>query len=216
MCNRVRDPNQLELSELKLNPFKSRTWRQNIRGEWRPGSTVTVVISENGERFLDELVWGLIPNWSQSDRLEYSTHNARSETVATTASYRDAWRKGQRCLMPADGFYERGKFFRLREGGLMMMAAIWDEWKSPITGPMRSCSMLTASPNALVAPVHNRMPVIIGPEDWAKWLGEERATELDLRAMCRPYPAELMATDSPSTVRVRAPIRETAAQGSLF
>lgn len=82
-----------------------------------------------------------------------------------------------------------------------MIAGLWDEWKNPIGGVLRSYTMLTTRPNELVGRVHDRMPVIIARQDWAKWLGEEAATEEQLHALLRPCPAELMNVSPPLDAR---------------
>jgi putative SOS response-associated peptidase YedK len=171
MCGRVRDPNIEEVSEIKLNHFRRR--RDRIRGDWRPGQKILVVILEGGAWKMEEMRWGLIPAGSESDLLDYSTYNARSERVSETRTYRNAWRQGRRCLIPAEGFYERKHYFTLRESPLMAFAGLWDEWKNPVGRIMRTCTMLTCTPNELVGMVHNRMPVIIARDDgepgWAKY-----------------------------------------------
>lgn len=193
MCGRVRDPSIEEVSELKLNPLRSGWMREVLGGEWRPGSKVPAVISEDGARIRDDMRWGLVPSWSKSDRLDYSTYNARAERIEEAPTYKGAWHKSQRCLLPADGFYERHYYFTLRDRRLMTFAGLWDEWRSPITGEVvRTCTMITTQPNELVARVHNRMPVIIAERDRAKWLGEELTTEDGLRALLKPYPSDLM------------------------
>ncbi|MCC5655333.1 SOS response-associated peptidase [Nostoc sp. XA013] len=203
MCGRVRAPNVEEVSEIRLKQLRSQWWREALGGDRTPGKSSPVIISEGGERIAEEMRWGLIPAWSESDLLDYSTYNARSERISETATYRGAWRKGQRCLIPAEGFYERKHFFSLNESGLMMLAGLWDEWKNPIGGMLRSYTIITTEPNELVGMVHNRMPVIIGREHWTKWLGEKPATEEELKALLRPYPATLMEAMPPLGVKSR-------------
>lgn len=200
MCGRVRDPSVEEVSEIRLNHFRNRRWREASSGDRTPGSLAPVVFSAHGERIVEDMRWGLIPAWSESDLLDYSTYNARSERISDTPTYRGAWRKGQRCLIPAQGFYEKKYFFFLREATLMMIAGLWDEWKSPIGGTLRSYTMLTTRPNELVARAHDRMPVLIARADWARWLGEEAATQAQLMALLSPCPADLMDV-SPQLVR---------------
>lgn len=197
MCGRVRDPGVEEVSEIRLNHFRSRWRREVSSGDRTPGSLAPVVFAAHGERIVEDMRWGLIPAWSESDLLDYSTYNARSERISQTPTYRGAWRKGQRCLIPAQGFYERKYFFFLRDAGLMMIAGLWDEWKNPIGGALRSYTMLTTRPNELVARAHDRMPVIIARADWATWLGEEAATEAQLLALLKPCPADLMDVSPP-------------------
>lgn len=216
MCGRVRDPNVEEVSEIKLKQLRGRFWRAALSGDRTPGKLAPVILSENGERIAEEMRWGLIPAWSESDLLDYSTYNARCERISETATYRGAWRKGRRCLIPAEGFYERKHFFFLRETRLMMLAGLWDEWKNPIGGGLRSYTIITTRPNELVGRVHDRMPVIIGRADWAKWLGEEPATEDQLKALLRPYPAELMDVSPPFGAKPKQGATKETGQLLLF
>jgi putative SOS response-associated peptidase YedK len=104
--------------------------------------------------------------------------------------------------VPADGFYEWQKLdaktkqpYRIvmADGSPMGFAGLWERWKDPASGEtVRSFTIVTAAPNALCAPIHNRMPVILDPADFPAWLGEAPATADDLRALLRPFPAERM------------------------
>jgi putative SOS response-associated peptidase YedK len=126
----------------------------------------------------------------------FSTFNARADTVATKPVYRNAWQRGHRCLVIADGFYEWLKpdkqpfFVSLGNKQPMTFAGLWEQWKPKVGDPVRSCTIITTDANDLVRDIHDRMPVIIGPEDWAKWLGEE--TLSDPAALLRPFPPERM------------------------
>ena len=144
--------------------------------------------------------WGLIPGWAKDDKLQYSTFNARSEEFTTKPAYRDVWKRGQRCLILTDGFYEWKKLdpqgkqkqayaIAAADSPLMVMAGLWSRWKSPASGEeILSCTILTCSPNNAMGELHDRMPVILAEADWPKWLGETPATEDELLAMLRPCP----------------------------
>jgi putative SOS response-associated peptidase YedK len=157
---------------------------------------------ESGERRLEALRWGLIPYWAKDAKIAYSTVNAKAETVATAPAFRDAFKR-RRCLVPADGFYEwqkgEGKTkqpyrFAMADGTPFAFAGLWERWKEPASGEtVRSFTIITTTPNALCAPVHNRMPVILGAGDYQAWLGEVPASGDALRALLRPFPAERMA-----------------------
>jgi putative SOS response-associated peptidase YedK len=126
---------------------------------------------------LDELRWGLIPYWAEDARIGYRMINARSETVATKPAFREAV-KSRRCLIPTDGFFEWRKegslkqpyLFRPVDGAPVAFAGLWDRWRKPGGEYVESCTILTCPPNKLVAPFHDRMPVILSPRDYMRWL----------------------------------------------
>jgi putative SOS response-associated peptidase YedK len=142
--------------------------------------------------------WGLIPFWSKDGKSGYSTIDARAETVATSSSSREPF-KTRRCLVPADGWYEwklgpkeRQPYrFALADGGLMGFAGPWERWTDKANGEtVRSLTIIRGAPNPLGEPIHDRMPVILEPVDYGRWLGEEPATAEELKALLRPYPIE--------------------------
>lgn len=102
--------------------------------------------------------------------------NARADTVTTKPAFRDAWRRGQRCLVVTNGFYEWRKSDKqpfaigvAAEDGLMVMAGLWDDWTSPAGERIRSCTVITTDANDAVGALHDRMPVIVDEKDWPKW-----------------------------------------------
>jgi putative SOS response-associated peptidase YedK len=123
---------------------------------------------ESGERTLDALRWGLIPNWAKDEKIAYKTINARVETVDTAPSYRQAFKK-RRCLIPADGFYEWRKVaggkipynIQMKDGRPFAFAGLWEGWKRSETEDwIRTCTIITGEPNELLREIHTRMPVI--------------------------------------------------------
>lgn len=159
----------------------------------------------DGGREWSLVLWGLIPSWAKDPLIGARMINARSETAAEKPSFRAAMRR-RRCLVPANGFYEwmrAGKlkqpyFIHIKDGGVMAMAGLWESWTGPDGSRIDSCTILTTEANELIAPLHDRMPVILAPEDFDDWLGEgadASVQDLDrLRHLMRPYPAEQMAT----------------------
>src|SRR5690606_30862480 len=121
--------------------------------------------------------WGLIPSWADDPKVGFSMINARAETAATKPAFRDSIRR-KRCLIPADGFYEWKKTshgkqpmrIMLKSRSIFSMAAIYETWIAPDGSRINSCSILTTTPNAIVAPIHDRMPVILKPEEESLWL----------------------------------------------
>jgi putative SOS response-associated peptidase YedK len=151
-----------------------------------------------GGRELPLLRWGLIPSWAKDPAIGNRMTNARAETVADKPAFRTPFRR-RRCLVPADGFYEWQTIGRLKQpihfrmkGGLpFAFAGLWDQWRGPGGEQIESCTVLTTEANELVHPVHDRMPVILRPEDFAVWLDGVQKPEV-LLPLLRPYPAAEM------------------------
>jgi putative SOS response-associated peptidase YedK len=143
-----------------------------------PTQTVPIVRATAERRYeLVEARWGLIPAWSKEPRTAYATFNARVETVAAKPAFRAAYR-ARRCLVPASGFYEwreeAGRrqpwYFSAADGQELAFAGLWEEWRGPESPPVLSCTIIVGAANDLVAPIHDRMAVILGPDDYATWL----------------------------------------------
>ena len=177
----------------------------NIRPRYNVAPTDPVPVvrfnPETRERTLDVLRWGLVPYWAKDIKIGYTMINAKAETVAEKPAYREAF-KSRRCLIPADGFYEWKKLgpkakqpyaIVMKDRSLFGFAGLWERWKDKASGEItRSCTMITTTPNEVCAPIHDRMPVIVDPADYGKWLGEDRADPVRLLMMLKPYPAEAM------------------------
>lgn len=161
---------------------------------------------ESGVRELTFLNWGLIPFWAKDPSIGSRMINARAETVTEKPSYRNAF-KYRRCLIPADGFYEWQKqngrkqpmFVHAADGHALAFAGLWETWQSPEGSVIESCTILTTTPNELMQPIHNRMPVIIAPEDYSMWLDPGPRPD-DALHLLRPYPSERLAARPVSTV----------------
>ncbi|MGD9614604.1 MAG: SOS response-associated peptidase [Alphaproteobacteria bacterium] len=163
-------------------------------------SLAVVRLDPDGRRSLDLLRWGLIPFWAKDKSIGSRLINAMSETVAAKPAFRDAFRR-RRCLVPADFFYEWQKTgggkqpyaIGLADGSPMALAGLWERWNDPEDGAtLHSFTVITGPPNELVAPIHNRMPVVLPRQAWRSWLGEDRAETDELPALLRPYPAAAM------------------------
>ncbi len=160
-----------------------------------PSQDGLIVRLEDGKRQVKFHRWGLIPPWAKDHKIGYKMINARSETAAEKPSFRSSF-KSRRCLVVADGFFEwpeKGKprYIYTKDGRPFAFAGLWETWNSP-DGPVESFTILTCAPNAFLAEVHNRMPVMLRPEDWAMWLGETAASLEEIRALMKPYPSEYM------------------------
>ena len=143
--------------------------------------------------------WGLVPSWSKDSSSAARMINARSETADAKPAFRDAL-KFRRCLIPADGFYEWQKSgsakqpycFEVREGELFAFAGIWESWKDPSGKTLETCSILTTTPNAVTAAVHDRMPVILDPDGYDLWLDPGMRDVRAAADLLKPYDARLM------------------------
>jgi putative SOS response-associated peptidase YedK len=181
------------------------------------------------ERDARELIlvrWGLVPYWAEDIAIGNRLINARAESIERAPAFREAYRR-RRCLVPADGFFEwkkEGKarhplLVRRRGGASFAFAGLWERWKQPDGSVLRSCTIITCPPNELVAPVHDRMPVILDPVDFERWLDPQAAG----RELLKPCPAEWLeafpvnpkvnspANDDPECI---APLVEPAAEPS--
>jgi putative SOS response-associated peptidase YedK len=163
-----------------------------------PSQPVAVVgLKPGGQaRGLALMKWGLVPRWAKSDDGSKPI-NARAETLLDRPTFRDSFRQ-RRCLIPASGFYEWQKagsrkrpfHIRGRDGMPLAFAGLWDRWEGP-DGPVLTCCIVTTAANELVKPLHDRMPVILGPDEFARWLDPAAPAE-DLLALLRPCPAEVL------------------------
>ena len=156
--------------------------------------------SETGERELTIMRWGLVPFWSKDAKGGYSTINAKAETIVTSPAFREPLKR-RRCLVPAEWFYEWQKIdaktkqpfaIGLNDGSLFAFAGLWDAWKDKATGQtLETYTVITTDPNELMQSLHNRMPVILRPQDYSRWLdpGDPTRPPVDL---LRPFDAAEM------------------------
>jgi putative SOS response-associated peptidase YedK len=166
-----------------------------------PTQPVPVILQHPKEpvRKLSLMRWGLIPSWAKDPSGSASMINARAETAATKPAFRDAL-KSRRCLIPADGFYEwarAGKIkqpycFEVNEGELFAFVGVWDRWKDPNGQWIKSCSILTTTPNAVTAAVLNRMPVILDQDAYELWLDPGMQNVAALSELLKPCDARIM------------------------
>ena len=163
------------------------------------------VVANTGENKLDYFVWGLIPFWAKDPKIGNRLINARGETLAEKPSFKAAY-KYRRCLVLADGFYEwetetrRPHYARMTSGDPFAFAAIWERWQSPDGSEILSSAIITTAPNEVIAPVHSRMPVILSPEDYDRWLTPGDVSSEKLDPLLKPYPSEAMEIYPVSTV----------------
>jgi len=196
MCGRARISS--DVSEIKL-VFSIPPERPapNFAANWNAAPTDMLPVvrwdAAAGLRSLDLLRWGLVPYWAKEVKIGYTTINARAETVAGMPAFREPFRR-RRCLVPFDSFYEWRKIdggtqpyaVARADGRIMAVAGLWDNWRSPQGERVRSFTVVTTAANAFMAPLHDRMPVILEAPDWPAWLGEESAEAARLRALMAP------------------------------
>jgi len=169
------------------------------RAEITPGQPVLALCNDSGYR-ARFLLWGLIPAWSKDPLIGRKLINARAETLSEKPSFRGAYRY-RRCLLPADAFYEwrtlpdgkkRRVRFSLSAEKLFALAGLWETWQSADGSQLDTCAIITTEPNELIAPVHNRMPVILPAADWETWLSARPLGPDTLQPLLQPYPAQAM------------------------
>ncbi len=165
-----------------------------------PTQQLLTVTNEDGERVIEPMRWGLIPSWAKDGQKLPLNINARDDRMATGGFWRRPLRR-QRCLIPADGYYEwtgpkknrTPVYIRRKDEGLIAFAGLFDVWRHPNTGEVtRSCAIVTTSPSPSLEPIHNRMPAILSNEAEALWLDPLTQDPGPLRALVQPYPDEAL------------------------
>lgn len=191
-----------------------------------PTTDVYTVRAKDGERHIDTLRWGLVPFWAKDMKIGSKMINARSETVASKPAFRRAFKK-RRCLIPADGFFEWQKiegsktkqpyFIHRVDEEPLVFAGLWEVWYPKDdegndvadAAPVATCTILTCAANETMAPVHDRMPVMIAPNRWDDWLDPE--ADLDfMSSLMVPAPNSLL-TMYPITTAVNS-VRNNGAE----
>jgi putative SOS response-associated peptidase YedK len=173
------------------------------RQQVRPGEPLLIQRQQQGQLEVGYAQWGLVPSWLKDTYRRCRPINAQSETVSQKPFFRGPWRR-HRCLLPADGFYEwrtppegeghgpKGKkqpyWIRRQDGAPFWLGGLWDHWIAPDGSELQTCCILTTTPNALLRPIHDRMPVVI-KDGWEEaWLLPEDAAELrGLEALMAPW-----------------------------
>lgn len=181
---------------------------------------VTEPHDEPGVRRLSSFRWGLVPWWARDPAIGSRAFNAKSETVKTKAMFKSAI-EDRRCVVPADAFYEwapagKGRrkqpwCFKARGSGLLLLGGLFETWR-PRDGepaaPLRSCTVLTTAADEIVAPVHDRMPLLIAEDDLDEWLSREHLDDARLARLLRPAPAEWL-----EAFRVSSLVSDARAEG---
>ena len=215
MCGRFTltiNPDQLQQQfGLSEPPPSQLVPRYNIA----PTQAVAV-IANNSDRKLELFQWGLIPSWAKDPKIGSKMINARAETLAEKPSFRTALKR-RRCLVVADGFYEWKKtgsgktpmYIQLKDLRPFGFAGLWEAWQSPEDGLIKTCTIITTTPNALLAGIHDRMPVILPREAYDAWLAPEELPADETLPLLQPYDARQMRA-VPVSTRVNSPAVDTA------
>ncbi len=195
MCGRLIQMTAGEalVERFELPAIPAVTPRYNLA----PSQPVGVIrMAAEGQREWVALRWGLVPAWSPEPRTAYSTFNARAETVADKPTYRHAFRR-RRCLIPADGFYEWRTVGKRKQpyciaptdGEPFAFAGLWERWERDGT-VVESCTIVVTTANATIAPLHDRMPVILARADEARWLDPALTDPAILQPLLMPCAPE--------------------------
>lgn len=193
MCGRFSlTVNEAELNERFL--LSGGTEPYIPRYNCAPTQALAVIIKSGNNR-LNFMRWGLVPSWAKDMKTGAKMINARAETIMEKASFRAAF-SHRRCLVPATSFFEWKQdkvkvpyVIKPAGGGLFSMAGIWEEWKNPEGGIVKSFSIITTEANSLMRPLHDRMPVILSRSDENRWLSDLPAVELS--GLLVPYREKL-------------------------
>lgn len=183
MCGRfTRQYTWAELHTLYMLSVGFESERSNLQPRYNicPTTTIDAVVERDGKRVVESMRWGLVPSWWKKTLKELpATFNARVETVAEKPMFRSAFKRN-RCIIPASGYYEwtatadkkkQQHYFTRRDGEIISIAGLWEEWKNPETGqPLRSCTMIIGAANNFVSLLHDRMPIILEREQFITWL----------------------------------------------
>jgi putative SOS response-associated peptidase YedK len=221
MCGRITQKSNPKVLGLRIATLVEPLYEADAgpRYNGAPGQQHWVIRQhpQTGERHLDRLWWGLIPHWVKEASPKHKPINATAERVASAPMFRAAYAR-RRCLVPVDSFFEWGKVaakgpkqpyaVAMKSAEPFALAGIWESWRRPGTEDVvRTFCIITTSANALLAGIHDRMPVILDAGSFDRWLSP---LEPDPRDLLVPYPEEPM-TLWPVSLRVNAPANDDAA-----
>ncbi|MDG2308805.1 MAG: SOS response-associated peptidase [Candidatus Binatia bacterium] len=216
MCGRftLTSPAQVIAEIFGVDPPDGFEARYNIC----PSQAVVAIrqTTDEAQRAMAFLHWGLVPHWMKQPPKDARMINARSETAAEKPAFRDSF-KSKRCLIPADGFFEWRKesdgkqpyLIRLKSEEPFAIAGLWAAWRSDDGPRLESCALLTTSPNELMEPIHDRMPVILPRDSWELWLDPTITDAAKLKPLLKPADADVMEA-FPVSKHVNSPRNDDA------
>lgn len=218
MCGRftLRAPASTVAEQFGLLDVEPLQPRFNIAPTQSVAAVRRVPESDQPARQLVLLKWGLVPSWAKDVKIGNSLINARAESVAEKPAFRAAFRR-RRCLVVADGFYEWQRagskkqpyFIRLADDRPFAFAGLWEFWEGPDHSALETGTLITTDANELMEPIHNRMPVILAPDDYDRWLDPAIQKPDQLQPLLRPYPSDAMLA-YPVSTHVNSPRNEDA------
>ena len=214
MCGRYSLISDISALQVRFDfdpPITPHTSRYNIA----PTQNVLTVRAGDGRNVAEHMRWGLIPSWAKDMSIGNRAINARAETLAEKPMFRTALRR-RRCLIPADGFYEWLRVGKAKQpmrillttGEPFAFAGLWETWTNPEGETIHSCTIVTTAPNDLMRPIHDRMPVILLPENESTWLDHSIEDASALNDLLSPYPPEIMEA-YPVAPLVNSPTNDT-------
>ena len=172
-----------------------------------PSQNIPVIYNENGAVVLDSFRWGLIPHWAKEANIGYKMINARIETIAEKHTYNKELIEG-RCLIPASGFFEWKKtdgskkpmFIHIKNQDIIAFAGISSLWKAPDGKVIKTCSIVTTSPNKFMKEIHDRMPAILPKDSESEWINPKLKDKKEILSIIKPYAAKMEAYEVSSLV----------------
>jgi len=189
MCGRfaLKNPKALKAA-FDLKDMPDLPPRYNIA----PSQDIAIIRADANGRHLSLAHWGLIPSWAKESDKSYSTINARAETVDTKPTFRAPFKR-HRCIIPTDGFYEWHEeggikiphHIGMKDGSPFALAGLWDVWKGP-QGEVTSCTIIVTEANQFMKSLHDRMPVILAPSDYERWLDQSYQDTANLKSLLCP------------------------------
>jgi len=235
MCGRYvyKANHEKTVRQFRVDVMEALRARYNIA----PSQPVAAIREDRdrGTRACAILTWGLVPFWAKDPAIAHQLTNARSETAAGKPAFRGPMRH-KRCLIPADGFYEWKRignhkepwYFQSADGSMLALAGLWDHWGSPDGSEIESCTILTTAANDDMDPIHHRMPVVIPPEHYDRWLDPTLERSSDVADLLKAPPVNYLKRhavsprvnstreDDPELIEAVAPEPPAPEQGSLF
>jgi putative SOS response-associated peptidase YedK len=209
MCGRYgRRPDKQRIAEAMqagyVNVFEDIPPRYNIAPtDIQP---IVRISRDTGDRELTMMRWGLVPWWAKDVKVGFSSINAKAETLTTSRAFREAFER-RRCLVPAEWFYEWQKLdaktkrpfaISMKDHSIFAFAGLWESWKDKSGEGLLTYTIVTTDPNELVEPLHNRMPVILTPKDYGRWMAPANPSHLPVDLL-KPFPSALMTVWKVST-----------------